>query len=257
LTEESSASLDQVAAAFVVADWLFDLEGLWRQIESGTMQESSRLLLFDRMAGIVRSHMAELLRAGAGRIAPGELCRQLQAGVGRIGEKADDLLGPETRRHSESLYAELTQHGAPDDLASAVVHMYDLDGVVGLAQLSDEKGLDPLELTMIFVDLGTRLGLNWAQGTAANMNPFDPWERLLISGLARELQQVRLEFLRRLTVSRKARNDPAQAVANWAETHAKEIAQFRATVDRAQSSAPITSAMLAHIAGQAQNLLVV
>jgi len=113
-----------------------------------------------------------------------------------------------------------------------------------------------LVLARAFVDIGVRLGLDWAQGTAARMNPTDWWESLAVSGLARDFQQMRLDFLRRTTGSRTGRkSDPAEAVAHWAEAQAGAIARFRGMVERAQGALAVTPAMLAQLAGQARSLL--
>ena len=50
-----------------------------------------------------------------------------------------------------------------------MAHLYDLDGAVGLAKLSSETGIAPIGLTEAFTDVGRRLGLDWAQSTAALM----------------------------------------------------------------------------------------
>ncbi len=107
-------------------------------------------------------------------------------------------------------------------------------------------------LTRAFIDLGARLGLDWAQTCAATMRPVDPWERLLVAGLARDFQQIRLEFLRRVSGKK---GDPLGAVARWAETHAGAVRQLRAIVARAQAAVPVSPAMLAQIAAQARGLL--
>ena len=80
-------------------------------------------------------------------------------------------------------------------------------------------------------------------------SPTDPWERLLISGLARDFEQMRLEFLARDT------SDPESRVAAWLDTQAPRVAQFRALIDRARMVAVPSGAMLAQIAGQARVLL--
>jgi len=86
--------------------------------------------------------------------------------------------------------------------------------------------------------------------TAARMSPSDPWERLLVAGLARDFQQVRLEFLRRAKGGA-----PAELVERWGDQNSEAVRQFRALVTRAQAAAPVTPAMLAQIASQARNLL--
>jgi glutamate dehydrogenase len=90
--------------------------------------------------------------------------------------------------------------------------------------------------------LGTRLGLDWAQQTAARMSPSDPWERLLVNGLARDFQQMRLDFLRRTIMAGKC--DPATAVTRWAEAQASPLLPAGALARKAscartgQSAAP-------------------
>ena len=107
-------------------------------------------------------------------------------------------------------------------------------------------------LTQAFSAIGASLGLDWVQATASQMRPVDPWERLLTASLARDFQQIRLEFLRRIC-GRKC--DPLAAVERWVEGRTVAVRQFRAMVARAQTAAPVTPAMLAQIAGQARNLL--
>jgi glutamate dehydrogenase len=126
---------------------------------------------------------------------------------------------------------------------------------VGLAKLAISCAISPTRITSAFTDIGERLGLDWAQVTAAYMSPSDIWERLLVSGLARDFQQMRFEFLRRLMAEPAAREHPLDAVAEWAQRNEAGVAQFRQMVARAQAHQPIAPAVLAQIASQARNLL--
>ena len=126
---------------------------------------------------------------------------------------------------------------------------------MGLAEAARTGGIEPRLLTHAFTDIGTALGLDWAQGTAAHMSPSDVWERLLVSGLARDFQQMRIEFLRRLMKAKAGKTDPRGAVADWAARNQQGVAQFRSMIARAQSRPPVGAAMLAQIASQARNLL--
>ena len=87
------------------------------------------------------------------------------------------------------------------------------------------------------------------------MNPSDVWERLLVAGLSRDFQQMRLDFLRRMARRKGAKDDPQGAVADWAEQHAEAIRRFRAMIGRAQTQGEVAPAMLAQIATMARNLL--
>ena len=261
LVEEEGATLAQVTAAFVAAERLLGLDAIWSGIESAVMPEAARIGLFDRAAAALRTQMADLLRAGQGTLKPSQLVEELAPGVRELSSSAARLLAGEAQVQSERMRGELIAGGAPEASARQVAHLFDLDGAVGLARLARDSALEASALTEAFGQVGAMLGLDWAQQTAARMNPSDPWERLLVAGLARDFQQMRLDFLRRMQGARKAAKSapgatgPGGAVARWAEAQAPAIRQFRAMVARAQASAAVTPAMLAQIASQARNLL--
>jgi len=145
----------------------------------------------------------------------------------------------------------MTDSDVPPAIAARVVHLRDMDGAIGIARLARDLGVDAVALTAAFADLGTRLGLDWAQQMASAMSPSDPWERLLVAGLARDFQQMRLDFL-----ARHAGTSPDVAVEDWAAAHAIPVRQYRGLVGRAQATAAPGPAMLAQLAGQARTLLV-
>ncbi len=252
LAEEEGATLAQVTAAFVAVERLLGMDAVWAALEGAPMPEAARILLFDRAAAAMSDHMADMLRVGGGSTEPSRLVADLGAGVQLLRADPRRLMTAEAQTQSARMQAGLVGAGAPAEAAALVVRLFDLDGLIGLARLARESGVDAHAITLAFTDLGARLGLDWAQMTAARMSPSDPWERLLVNGLARDFQQMRLEFLRR-SMGRKG--DPAGAVQRWAEDQAAAIQQFRQVVVRAQASAPVAPAMLAQIASQARNLL--
>jgi len=262
LAEEEGASLAQVGAAFVSATELLDMEAVWSAIDSAAMPERARLLLFDQAALALRGHMADLLRAGGTVLAPSKLIGDVGTGVGELMGHVDDLLAAEAREHSDAIAQNLVEAGAPPDLAARVACLFAVDGAIGLSRLARDTGVDSVLLTNAFIALGEKLGLDWAQARAAIMNPSEPWERLLVAGLARDFQQMRFEFLRNLTpnkrkddVGRPVETDPLAQIEAWAQVHAEAIRHFRAMVGRAQAAAPLSATMLAQIASQARNLL--
>ena len=254
LAEEEGTSLARVAAAFVIACELLGLDDMWEALDSAAIPEEARLLLFDQAALATRSHMADLLRA-SGAAAPSKTIADLRQSVDALEKDVDNLLAEDTREHATRIADELASIGASDDCARMVARLFATDGAIGLACLSRDTGIAPTTMARAFVDLGARLGLDWAQSVAAVMSPSDPWERLLVAGLARDFQQMRFDFLRGLARRKSAKEDPLGAIAEWADAREGAIRQFRAMVGRAQSVVPVAPAMLAQIASQARNVL--
>ncbi|KEO88877.1 glutamate dehydrogenase [Erythrobacter longus] len=255
LPEEEGVGLSDVAAAFVVVERLYDLKTLWADIDASTMPEPARITLLERAAAAVGNLMSDVLRTTGGRVEAGAMVAELNAGVDVLNKQRESLLSGDTLDRSNALRASFIEQGAPADLAGKVADLFDYDGSVGLASLALKAGIDPAVLTQAFGDIGRRIGIDWAQGVAAHMSPSNVWERLLVDGLARDFQHMRIEFLRRLTRRKGGKDDPQGAIASWAETNARAIVQFRSMIARAQNAPPVAPAALAQIASQARNLL--
>ena len=249
LAEEEGAALADIAAMFVVVERLFDLPALWADIERATMPEEARLALFEEVAVAARAQIADLLRVTVPGTGPAEVLKRIGDAIVALDRQTPDLLLEEARAQSGRITGTLSAIGAPADLVARVVRVFELDGAVGLADLGERERIDVFALTRAFTRLGQALGLDWAQASAARLSPSDPWERLLIAGLARDFQQLRLDFLGR------GRGAPQERVEAWLEAQAPRVAQFRAVVDRARRATAPSPAMLAQIAGQARVLL--
>ncbi|GAA0729044.1 NAD-glutamate dehydrogenase [Sphingomonas japonica] len=250
LAEEEGAALSDIAAMFAVTERLFDLPALWAEIETAKITEAARIALFEEVAVAVRSQIADLLRTAAPGAGIGEVIDRIAPGVHQLEKRARDLLVEEAKAQSDRIAGRLEDAGAPRALVRKVVRIFELDGAVGLADLAREQASDEIVLTRAFTHLGATLGLDWAQTQAARLSTGDVWERLLIAGLARDFQQLRLDFL-----ARHSGKDPEAAVAAWIEANRPRVDQFVALVRRARRAAVPNAAMLAQIAGQARVLL--
>ncbi|MGI9362137.1 MAG: NAD-glutamate dehydrogenase [Parasphingorhabdus sp.] len=250
LAEEEGAPLGEVAAAFVLAERLFHADEIWTSFENAKISEDVRLLVFDRFAYVLRSHMADLMRMGLTQGSIDEAVEMLAPGIRKLNEKADELITSHGQLVAEQQTNMLIDAGATKEIAEKIADLYKNDGAAGIAYLGKLREIDAVEVAAAFTKLGNLLGLDWAQLTATRMNPSDPWDRLLVAGLARDFQQMRLDFFRR------ARSKYLDIfLESWAVKNAARVEQFRYIVARAKMTSQPSIAMLAQIAGQARILL--
>ena len=134
----------------------------------------------------------------------GEVEAQRRAGVGEVASRSGAFIRDHMPEQHRAFYeAQPFLVVASEDVDRRVWTTI-IEGGDGFMRAPDARTLtldaeiDPQDLTRAFSDIGQRIGLDWAQGTAAHMSPSDIWERLLVDGLARDFQHMRLEFLRRL-----------------------------------------------------------
>jgi glutamate dehydrogenase len=250
LTEEEGASLAQVIAAFLVAEHLLDLPKLWKEIEDVPLPEMVRVELFSIAAHSVRNHLSDILRAAGAETSVSTMCKLLEPGVRKVAAAAGKLIRSEVRNEAATRRERLISLGATDDIVRGLVRLYELDGIFGVAALASRKGLDELALTRAYTKLGEALGMDWAQQQLARFVPSDQWERLLTAGLARDFEQLRIDFL-----SRIRGKDPDASVEDWIAAQGPRLEQFRNLIARARTEGSVSASMLAQIAAQARILL--
>ncbi|PWG03844.1 glutamate dehydrogenase [Sphingosinicella humi] len=250
LTEEEGASFGQAAAGFVATERLFGMQALWHDLDTIDAPEDVRLELFDQASKGLQLHIADLLRVTPPTMMLKEMVESMGPGLEKLNAHVDDLLRDEARSQASTQRARLIELGAPEAIVHQVVRLFELNGGIGLAALARRLGSDEIQLTNAYTKLGEALGLDWAQSQANRFEATDQWERLLTAGLARDFEQLRLEFL-----EKRHDGDPKAAVDKWVEAQDARIAQFRRVVDRARTAPVTTAPMLAQIATQARVLL--
>ncbi|HUE79777.1 MAG TPA: NAD-glutamate dehydrogenase domain-containing protein [Sphingomicrobium sp.] len=250
LTEEEGSSLGQVLAAFLVAEQLLDLDELWTEIDRASLPEAVRIELFAIAANSVRSHLSDVLRSAGGETRVTALCKLYEPGVRKIATATTKLIRAEVRNEAAARRDRLIGLGASEEIVRGLVRLFELDGVFGLAALAAHRKVDELALTSAYTKLGEALGLDWAQQQVARFVPGNQWERLLTAGLARDFEQLRIDFL-----ARRRTTQPDAAVEQWVANQGARIAQFRELLSRARAEGHVSAPMLAQIANQARILL--
>jgi len=250
LTEEEGASLGQVVSAFLVVEHLLDLRRLWERIEAAAVTEQARIELFATAASSIRAHLSDVLRTAGAEMHVSALVAELAPGLDKVSRGRAKLIRSEVRGESAARREQYLGLGADDLIADALVRLFELDGIFAIAGLGARKDLDEVALTRAYARLGEALGLDWAQQQVARFTPADPWERLLVAGLGRDFEQLRIDFL-----GRGRGDDPDATVDRWVERNQPRIDQFRRLVARARGTGAVSVPMLAQIASQARILL--
>ncbi|MFD0849406.1 NAD-glutamate dehydrogenase [Sphingosinicella xenopeptidilytica] len=253
LSEEQGTSLAHVASAFVMARELFDLRDLWRTIDAAAVDARTHIVLHAKSIRGLRAQMADALRASAPGDLPSACISAWKPGIQRLAKQLDKLLRPEPRAQVERLRQELLRDGAPAEITERLVELEGLDGAIGNARLASELGVPERAIADAYTRVGETLGLDWAKGVTAQLSPSDPWERLLVAGLLRDFEQLRIDLIKRQT---KKGGDPVKAIEAWSAANPVLIQRMADATARARKSGVVTTAMLAHLGSQARALLV-
>jgi len=253
LAAERGCPLSTIAAAFVSARTLFDLESLWTAIDAAKVPASQALAFHAEASHVTRMLVGDLaMRTGAEE--PERLSARLAPGLKRLLGRLDKLLRPEPRAQVEAVRQRLTLAGAPTNVVDWIATLNALSGAAGVVALASDLNLDEAKTAEAYTRLGEALGVDWAQGATRALSPSDSWERLLAATTARNFETMRLDLIRRLS---DRGGDPLSAASGWLKVHVDEAEALARTIHAARQSGAPSLPMLAHLATIARSALTV
>ncbi len=251
LAAELGCPLSTIAAAFVSARTLFDLESLWAAIDAAHVPATQALAFHAEASAVTRMLVGDLAtRTGAEE--PERLSARLAPGLKRLLGRLDKLLRPEPRAQVEAVRQRLTLAGAPTNVVDWIATLSALSGAAGVVALSSDLDLDEARTAEAYTRLGEALGIDWAHGATRALSPADSWERLLAATTARGFETMRLDLIRRLT---DAGGDPLATTMGWLDSHGAETEALSRTIQAARQSGAPSLPMLAHLATIARSAL--
>ncbi len=243
VAEESGAPVDQIAAAYIAAREVMDLQPLWdaidaldnvasAHVQTHMMLEAKEVL--HRKAIWFLTHLGLPLDIGSvvGRFRPG--VRALMESPALAEVKAGDVLGEQTRQ--------LVSKGVPADLAHRIASLEPLSSSCDIVLLT-ERCAQPLDdIARTYFAVGARIGLDWLRDSAGLAATGDHWDRLALGSIVEDLYDQQRE----LTGMALAEG----GLDTWERNHVKALDRARELISEMQSSGAVTVGRLGYVARQ-------
>ncbi|HET7399984.1 MAG TPA: NAD-glutamate dehydrogenase [Intrasporangium sp.] len=227
--EETGASPEHVARAYVVCREVFDLAAFVRAVEATDNVVSTRAQtalylefrrLLDRSVRWFLSSRPSVLDVAA------EVAR-FRPGVERFADRVPHLLqGSERERHARRV-RELVEDGVPETLASTAAALLDRYSLLDCIELAQDTGEALDDVVRVYFLTSDTFSID-AMLTRVTMLPReDRWDAMARGALRDDLYAV-LQSLTRsvLEVSRRGQT-PEERLAQWAQLNADALARAR------------------------------
>jgi glutamate dehydrogenase len=232
LAEETGAPVSEIAAAFVAAERVFDLDALWDKISTldGRVTASLQLVLYERVMRLYHHRAAWFAREGVSRRGLAETIA-FHASVAReLCEILPSLLPPPRAARLASATAEPVAAGVPERLARELALAEGLADSCDIALVIEAVGMENLpSAARAYFELAAYLGLAETRARAEALALSDPYDLLAATSaletIAAGQRTLTLDLLRSTNVK-----DPS--LSRWLERRGPAIAQARERLAR-------------------------
>jgi glutamate dehydrogenase len=219
LGEETGAAAPDIARAYAVAREVFDVRGLWAQIEGLDNRVPAEIQLAMLLEGrklveratrwLVRSQQRPLdIAAAIAHFAPG---------AALLGEAVPKLLLGPDRSALERTAGEYVEAGVPPELATRVAGLGKMFSALDIVEVAQASGTPIESVAAVYYALGARLQLHWLREQITTLPRENRWQALARAALRDELYSAHSALTGEVLQVGPSDFDPETRVGAWEE----------------------------------------
>lgn len=199
LQRETGASIAFILRAYVIAENIYGMEDLWRQIESldykvtPTVQQKMMLQIYY----LTRRSTRWFLRTRKPDINIEQTIQNFAEPISELIRELPMLLSEKDQEIYEAEIASLIAEGVPDTLARSIANCNTLFTSLDVVEAARKYELPIKDVARTYYSLGTHLELNWLRDQMDSYPMETQWDELARSGFRDDLDRVQ----RKLSVS--------------------------------------------------------
>jgi glutamate dehydrogenase len=219
LGEETGASPPTLARAYAVAREVFDMRRFWSEVEGLDNQVPAEVQLQMLIEGrrLVERASRWLVLEDASGIAIEQEVKRFEPGAELLSRAIPEILDGAEAEAFESRVAELTEAGAPEELARQVAAMPSLPHLFDIVAVAEHTGREPEDVMHTYFALASRLELGWLRDRIFALPRANRWQALARAALRDDLFNLHRAITREVLESASRESDAEAAIAGWSE----------------------------------------
>jgi glutamate dehydrogenase len=255
--EETGASSAAIARAFTAAHEIFDINQLWKQIESLDNQigaQTQMQMLNDTVALLERG-TRWLLRNRRPPLDIAATVSYFQAGVRELTESFPKPLAAETRLTLKKRTKQFASEDVPATIAVAAAGLFALSSALDVVEVAKVSKRDVVFVASVYFALAARLELEWLRQQIAGLKPQNRWHTFAKSALRNDLHIQQRSLTAEVLQGVRKNMRPKTLVDSWIGTNQATVDHFTALMSELKASGSMDFAMLSVALREVHRLL--
>ena len=236
--EETGASVEEIARAYVAVRQIFGLDGLWEEITGldRVAPTAAQNAMFLEVRRLLDRAVRWVLTMRGGVLDVSELVKQLQPVVHDLAPQVPDLLQGDERTALERRTAAFVDLGAPEPLSQRVASCLDQYSLLDVALMAEREEQDPESTAQLYFAVSAHFDLDHLLTQITGLNRVDRWSALARAAVRQDLYAA----LAGLTVRIMRRTSPSlpanERIEEFEKANPEGMARARATLAEIRES---------------------
>jgi glutamate dehydrogenase len=233
LKEETGATYEEIIRSHTAARAIFDLKGIWSEIEGLDNQVpadvQTRMRLHSRR--LVERATRWLLNNRRQPLDIAETIEFFKARCNEVWDLLPDLLRGSDREWFDTVHAELAEAGVPAELAVHVAGLSSVFPTLDIVEVADRTKQDVRTVAELYYDLADRLQITGLLDRIIELPRGDRWQSMARAAIREDLFAAHAVLTADLLGHGGPEATPEQRFEAWAGTNATLVNRARATLD--------------------------
>jgi glutamate dehydrogenase len=229
LGEETGAAAPDIARAYSVAREVFDLRGLWGEIEALDNRIAAEVQLAMLLEGrkLVERATRWLVRNQPRPLDIAAAISYFAPGAAMLGEAVPRLLVGSDRSALERTAGEYVEAGVPPELATRVAGLGKMFSALDIVEVAGARRASIEDVAAVYYALGGHLQLHWLRDQITTLPRENRWQALARAALRDELYSAHSALAGEVLQSGPAGLDPERRIAAWEERDPNGVERCR------------------------------
>lgn len=244
LRRETGASLPFVIRAYVIAESIYDMQGMWSQIEAldSKMNIELQHKMMLQIYLLIRRATRWFLRNSKPNLLIEETIKKYKQPTDELVKLIPDVLAETDRDEWHRTVGSYVEQGVPKKLAIQIANCNILFTSLDIVEAASKYQLSLAEVAKTYYSLGSYLELNWLRDQMNAYTIDNQWDELARSGYRDDLDRVQRKLsVSVLTAKTKKSNGHTieDKISFWLEQNVHILERWQNLITEIKSSANI------------------
>ena len=228
IREETGATIEGIAKAYVVCVEVFGLYDTWRKLErlDNVVHESHRYECFAAVSGLLERSISWLLRHLPPDFDVSEAIERYRADTGRLMEVISTSIIGQSRRNYQAQRRRFVKFRMPAALAEELVDKTTLAAAFDISEVNYALDADIEHVAKLFYAVSERLQLHWIREAISHTIVRNHWNHLAILNMRNELHFYQRNLTQLVLQSMENKRHTGKALDIWEQRHHAALERY-------------------------------
>jgi len=228
IREETGASIENVAKAYVVSVEIFDLNKTWQALEQldNVVQEQCRYDCFQAVSGLLERSISWLLRNKSADFDVSQLIERYQSEIRILTKVIPKVIIGQSRKNYIAARKLFARYKVPAALAQELADKTTLATSFDIIEIKSKLDSSIENTAKLFYALSERLQLHWIRGAISETIVRNHWNHLAIVNLRNDLHINQRNLTEMILHLIENKRHTTKALNLWEEQQAEALERY-------------------------------